>query len=151
MNEINIRNVLKSLLLASVLLSTAMGTMKGANEPLADNELGLASKDCASFCPTKDSLLLWYGMKDTCAYNDANKEKMVKRSGLSEISSTSSPLSNKQLWSPHMVGSFSALLATIGMITGLQMGQRARSRGGKVGNLCLDLKQFFFGPNLAQV
>lgn len=42
----------------------------GANEPIADNELGLTSKDCSmQFCVEKDSLGLWLSLQNTCSQN----------------------------------------------------------------------------------
>ncbi len=39
----------------------------GANEPIADNMLGLYAKDCAlQYCQDRDGLSLWMTLVDTC-------------------------------------------------------------------------------------
>ena len=39
----------------------------GANEPIADNELGTVARYCAlEFCETKDALGLWMALQDIC-------------------------------------------------------------------------------------
>ncbi len=43
----------------------------GANEPIADNELGTVAKYCAlEFCETKDALGLWMAIQDICGVTD---------------------------------------------------------------------------------
>lgn len=39
----------------------------GANEPIADNELGLTTKDCAlQYCEDLDALALWLSIVEVC-------------------------------------------------------------------------------------
>lgn len=41
----------------------------GANEPIADNELGLTAKDCAmQYCEDLDALALWLSLVDVCTH-----------------------------------------------------------------------------------
>ena len=41
--------------------------LAGSNEPIADNELGLTAKDCASqYCSSKDGLGLWMTLEQMC-------------------------------------------------------------------------------------
>ena len=41
----------------------------GANEPIADNELGLTAKDCAlQYCEELDALALWLTLVDVCTH-----------------------------------------------------------------------------------
>ncbi len=42
----------------------------GANEPIADNQLGLTAKDCAlQYCTTKDGMALWLTLVNECVSN----------------------------------------------------------------------------------
>jgi hypothetical protein len=42
----------------------------GANEPIADNELGLTAKDCAlQYCTEKDGMSLWLSLVNQCVSN----------------------------------------------------------------------------------
>jgi hypothetical protein len=53
------------LLVVLCIISVVFG---GANEPLADNELGLTAQDCASqFCKDKDGLALWLSLSYYCS------------------------------------------------------------------------------------
>lgn len=46
-------------------MSRAIST--GANEPIASNALGLATKDCAlQFCAIKDAMALWLTLVPSC-------------------------------------------------------------------------------------
>jgi hypothetical protein len=45
----------------------------GANEPIADNQLGLTAKDCAlQFCQDKDGMALWLSLVQECSAIHAN-------------------------------------------------------------------------------
>lgn len=45
----------------------------GANEPIADNQLGLTAKDCAlQFCQDKDGMALWLSLVQECSAMYAN-------------------------------------------------------------------------------
>ena len=55
----------RSIVCAAVACAVAAGA--GANEPIAPNELGLTAIDCATqYCTSKDSLLLWLALENTC-------------------------------------------------------------------------------------
>lgn len=107
--------------------------LAGPNEPLADNELGLTSKDCSSHCDNKDGLLLWIASKDVC---DASLLSSSSPSSSSPISSSdhqqrsqaqlSSSVTENKLWSPVAVGSLSAVFALVGMMIGLETGRNNR-------------------------
>ncbi len=50
-----------------VLVSSVQAISSGANEPIADNELGLTAKDCAlQYCEELDALALWLSLVDVC-------------------------------------------------------------------------------------
>ena len=58
----------------------------GANEPIADNELGLTAKDCAlQYCTEKDGMSLWLSLVNQCVSNPnpylrqkTNKEEIIE-------------------------------------------------------------------------
>ncbi len=55
----------------SILLLCTFGLARaisnGANEPIADNELGLTTKDCAmQYCESLDALALWMTFVSVC-------------------------------------------------------------------------------------
>jgi hypothetical protein len=48
-------------------LTVTHGMNTGANEPIADNELGTIAKECAKmYCDDRDGLALWLVMVRTC-------------------------------------------------------------------------------------
>ena len=50
-----------------VVLMSARAISNGANEPIADNELGLTTKDCAlQYCESMDALALWLTFESEC-------------------------------------------------------------------------------------
>lgn len=47
--------------------AVAYAISNGANEPIADNELGLTTKDCAlQYCESLDALALWLTLVPAC-------------------------------------------------------------------------------------
>ncbi len=49
------------------LLKGTLAISNGANEPIADNELGLTAKDCAlQYCDSKDGMALWMTLVNEC-------------------------------------------------------------------------------------
>lgn len=57
------------LLLAAAVITTTQAISSGANEPIADNELGLTTKDCAlQYCEELDALGLWLSLVDICTH-----------------------------------------------------------------------------------
>lgn len=52
-----------------LLFKTTQAISSGANEPIADNELGLTAKDCAlQYCEELDALGLWLSLVDVCTH-----------------------------------------------------------------------------------
>ena len=104
----------------------------GANEPIADNQLGLTAKDCSSsHCSSKDGLLLWLSLEKACL----TEKKSTGTKGKSERQVSSSSLSSEALlsqsaseanWSPAAVGSLSAMFGVLGMVVGLASGSKYR-------------------------
>ncbi len=63
-----IYNILSFLILFNLKNINAIST--GANEPIADNELGLTAKDCAlQYCSVKDGMALWLTLVNECVSN----------------------------------------------------------------------------------
>ncbi len=62
---------LRLFFVTSVLIATACAISSGANEPIADNELGVTAKDCAlQYCEELDALALWLSLVDVCSRGD---------------------------------------------------------------------------------
>ncbi len=54
-------------LVSVVVVSLVHAISNGANEPIADNELGLTTKDCAlQYCTSLDALGLWLSFVSVC-------------------------------------------------------------------------------------
>jgi hypothetical protein len=52
------------------MVSNVNSISTGANEPIADNELGLTAKDCAlQYCSVKDGMALWLTLVNECVKN----------------------------------------------------------------------------------
>jgi len=106
----------------AVFLSLAAGAMAGANEPIADNSLGLTAKACAEkYCAgAKDGLELWLTMSSECSVASAKLERL---SGLTEDGSADA---GESLWSPAAVGTVSALLGVTGLMAGFAQGIKSQ-------------------------
>ncbi len=85
----------------------------GANEPIADNELGLTAKDCSmQFCIEKDSLGLWLSLQNKCLQN-ANPYFL-------EINNSEKNISNE--YSSIVAGSLCAMASLVSLILGYTVG-----------------------------
>jgi hypothetical protein len=86
----------------------------GANEPIADNELGLTAKDCSmQYCLEKDSLGLWLSLQNVCSEQNANPYFL-------EINSSQTTIYNN--YSPLVVGSLCAMTSLISLLLGYNIG-----------------------------
>eukprot|EP00622_Pseudochattonella_farcimen_P004804 FR740291.1.p2 GENE.FR740291.1~~FR740291.1.p2 ORF type:complete len:120 (+),score=5.49 FR740291.1:186-545(+) len=98
----------------ALLLSFVAAVLAGSNEPIADNELGLTAKDCASqYCSSKDGLGLWMTLEQSCMM-DPNPYLIAQVE--SSISTSA--------WSPTIVGTLSAVLGVVGMMVGFASGHK---------------------------
>lgn len=53
--------------IANILFINVESISTGANEPIADNQLGLTAKDCAlQYCSSKDGMVLWLTLMNVC-------------------------------------------------------------------------------------
>ncbi len=86
----------------------------GANEPIADNELGLTAKDCSmQHCLEKDSLGLWLSLQNVCSGVSANPYFL-------EINNSETTIHNN--YSPIVVGSLCAMASVVSLILGYTVG-----------------------------
>jgi hypothetical protein len=54
-------------------ISVVYAVSNGANEPIADNQLGMTAKDCAlQYCEDKDGMALWLSLVQECNAKKAN-------------------------------------------------------------------------------
>jgi hypothetical protein len=107
----------------SMLVATVSG---GANEPIADNELGLTSKACAeSFCGAsgKDGLELWLSMYSVCGVSEPPVGKKAAEGGVTQLVDEGATAATVETrWSPTTVGSVSAVMASVGLMMGFAQG-----------------------------
>lgn len=100
--------------MAALLLSFVAVALAGSNEPIADNELGLTAKDCASqYCASKDGLGLWMTLEQMCM-TDPNPYLVA------QVDQAVSP----SAWSPTVVGALSAVMGVVGMMVGFASGHK---------------------------
>ncbi len=86
----------------------------GANEPIADNELGLTAKDCSmQFCAEKDSLSLWLSLQNMCSGQSSNPYFL-------EINSSERSVYNS--YSPLVIGTLCAMTSLISLLLGYSIG-----------------------------
>ncbi len=86
----------------------------GANEPIADNELGLTAKDCSmQHCLEKDGLALWLSLQNICSGVSANPYFL-------EINNSETTIHNN--YSPLVVGSLCAMASLVSLILGYSIG-----------------------------
>ena len=96
--------------------SASGSAMTGANEPIADNELGLTAKACAeAHCASKDGLELWLTLQRECTADQTTflAAKEVNEAKRAEAAA---------LWSPTAVGTVSALVGVLGLVAGFSQG-----------------------------
>ncbi len=115
-----------------VLITIVNGISTGANEPIADNELGLTAKDCAKqYCEKKDGLALWLTLQSVCKSN-ANPYFMELKNGLKEnenndeeemdeIEKIEEEIRYVKI-TPFLAGLTCSCVSIIGLITGFRIG-----------------------------
>lgn len=112
--------------------SLVAGKSSGANEPIADNELGLTAQDCAlQYCSNKDGLALWLVLSTSCLADfpyhgiDAdNGESFLMSADPSGISEFTGVLK----WTPTVAGSICAIVGLVGLLMGYSTGVRQASK-----------------------
>jgi hypothetical protein len=105
----------------AVFVGLVGGAMGGANEPIADNTLGLTAKACAEkYCAgAKDGLELWLSMSSECS---SSSTKAVASAATSLAAEDATTAASESLWSPAAVGTVSALLGVTGLMAGFAQG-----------------------------
>ncbi len=91
----------------------AYAISSGANEPIADNELGLTAKDCAKqYCEDKDGMGLWLTLVDECVDSPnpyfINTNKLVYENNVQQMNKISKLVS----------GLLCAISSLIGLVIG---------------------------------
>ncbi len=113
----NFINSFKTKLFLALFLTKIIGILcisSGANEPIADNELGLTAKDCSmQHCLEKDALGLWLSLEAVCSEVSANPYFL-------EINNNETNVSNE--YSPLVVGSLCAMASVVSLILGYTVG-----------------------------
>ncbi len=98
----------------SIQIIGILSISSGANEPIADNELGLTAKDCAlQHCLEKDALGLWLSLQNVCSGVSANPYFL-------EINNSETTIHNN--YSPLVVGSLCAMASVVSLILGYSIG-----------------------------
>jgi hypothetical protein len=95
------------------------GSMTGANEPIADNELGLTAKACAeTYCSAKDGLELWLSFSGVCLAAETQNPYLMSKE-------TSAAAASPALWAPAHVGAVSAVVAVAALMAGFAQGVKS--------------------------
>eukprot|EP00611_Tribonema_gayanum_P026506 TRINITY_DN6339_c0_g1_i2.p2 TRINITY_DN6339_c0_g1~~TRINITY_DN6339_c0_g1_i2.p2 ORF type:complete len:136 (-),score=26.03 TRINITY_DN6339_c0_g1_i2:310-717(-) len=105
-----------------LLTAVPVASGMGANDPIADNNLGKIARTCAAaLCPdTKDSLQLWMELQPVCM--GRTKGILSNFQVLPGESADGSNGASISLWSPFVVGAACALAAMVGVVFGLRSG-----------------------------
>ena len=95
----------------------------GANEPIADNQLGLTAKDCAlQFCEEKDGMALWMTLVQQCNEMHTNpyfKEEFHKNGPICFQQE------NKDfIITPGVSGMMCSMMSFIGLIMGYSFAEK---------------------------
>ncbi len=112
------RKILFGLLGLFLILGFVNAISSGANEPIADNELGLTAKDCAlQYCEDKDGMALWLTLVNECI--DSPKPYfMEKNYNPAQISSNILDFEVSRI----VAGSICSMFGVIGLIFGYVIG-----------------------------
>lgn len=110
----------------------------GANEPIADNQLGLTAKDCAlQFCEDKDGMALWMSLIQQCNAVNASpfgagasqqswhanpyfKEMEVQKSGPVCFQDET----HKFIITPGVAGMICSMMGLVGLMMGYSIAER---------------------------
>lgn len=101
----------------------------GANEPIADNELGLTAKDCAlQYCTEKDGMSLWLSLVNQCVSNPNPyfRQKTHKEEIVQEVNS------NEIILTPFIVGSVCASMSLVSFLLGYTIKTNSKNGYQKV-------------------
>ncbi len=87
----------------------------GANEPIADNELGLTAKDCAlQYCTEKDGMSLWLSLVNQCVSNpNPYFRQKTTRESYEEVVNT-----DEYIITPMISGSLCVVMGLVSFMLG---------------------------------
>ena len=115
-------NIMRTLLLLCLFFGTFVfyASAFGANNPIADNELGLTAKACSSlYCNTKDGLGLWVSLEEICMAEKANPY-LAKLNSVASSSTSSS----EEGYSKNVVGMVCAFMGVVGLTIGYKLADK---------------------------
>ncbi len=114
-----IYNYTKPFVVLVLIFVCVQAISSGANEPIADNELGLTAKDCAKqYCEQKDGLGLWLTLVNECV--DSPNPYFVEK--INKINNIDTNSIFEEGVKPIVVGGISAILGIVGLILGYTLG-----------------------------
>ncbi len=126
------------LLINLIYLPYIYAISSGANEPIADNELGLTAKDCAlQYCESKDGMALWLTFVNECVSNpnpygnsfshqssEALETNMIEVKSLEELNDPLSSFLMQKV--PSLVGGYvCASISLVGLLMGYVIGVKS--------------------------
>ena len=97
--------------------STVYAVSNGANEPIADNQLGLTAKDCAlQYCEDKDGMALWLSLLQECNVQKANPyfREVKEEKKVCDVLDTKGDL----FFTPQTSGMICGMMSLIGFLLG---------------------------------
>lgn len=110
----------------------AQAISNGANEPIADNQLGLTAKDCAlQFCQQKDGMALWMSLMQQCNIMHANpyfKEIEIHKSGPVCFQDET----DKFIITPLTAGTICSMMGLVGLMMGYTVAEKYSGKKNEI-------------------
>ncbi len=111
--------MIKTIIILFIIPFVAHSISTGANEPIADNELGLTAKDCAlQYCLEKDGLALWLTLVTRCVSNP--NPYLIEYNNIDNVDT--SEQNNQTTFTPVITGLICALISLVGLLLGYIIG-----------------------------
>lgn len=109
-------------ILAALATFRSVHAGSGANEPITPNELGLTATDCATqYCASKDSLLLWLALENTC-FSDKQPYFPTDLATVSTALETDAT-ARTLVWSFNVAGAAAGVALVAGLLVGYTAGR----------------------------
>ncbi len=107
-------------------INQVIAISSGANEPIADNELGLTAKDCAlQYCTIKDGMSLWLTMVNECVSNPNPYFASIDSKNFEKETYYGDEEVNNLIYTHKIVGSsVIAFCSFVGLILGYIIGRK---------------------------
>ncbi len=137
-------SIISFILTIFVINGTVNSISTGANEPIADNELGLMAKDCSrQYCDIKDGLQLWLTLVDECVSNPnpylmemkenrIRREEYIRESERVKLVENFETFDMEKKYSPMLSGYICSTVAFVGFYTGVLLGKKERKLRDKL-------------------